>query len=453
MVVIVLVLLVLPPIAYYAGNQRMSEGTSTVAGGALAVGIVVTAGQLLGTFNRLNVAWPESVDGMFGSFQIFLFDPDVLGLECVMGNSGTAVFPLKCMSPFMMIATILLYWVASRALVAFKMESWALNKTLNCIGIFLQVAFIAIIGMIAVPFQCYSHPNGQSSVASYPQILCGSSEHSSLVALAMVLLMVIVIPFAALNAWITLKVRAWSSAEGGDLAALIRFRYLFFRFRPDVWWWGNVYNVRQLLLAFSPMVQPDDPASQVIFITVVLVFYLGIVCAWMPWKAREINFLDAVSVFLLALTAVQVTSFMEPAPGAKAHQSVMWAFIGFIFVSCIGMMIYTAIDLALKGKRGMYGLRYPRGKTMQVFANEWAVLCQTYARGSEQDIVEWLERMNDYDRMSVDAVVSLSQSYGFMGARRTYSGATVPRLVLDVSGPPVSAGEAVYEKSRKIVEV
>merc|ERR1711988_1817564 len=82
---------------------------------------------------------------------------------------------------------------------------------------------------------------------------------------------------------------------------LVRFRFLCGMFRPDVWWWGSVFSVRQVLLAIAPSIAVDDPNVQVVYVITVLVIYIGLVCSYRPWRASELNILDASSCTILVL--------------------------------------------------------------------------------------------------------------------------------------------------------
>jgi basic membrane lipoprotein Med (substrate-binding protein (PBP1-ABC) superfamily) len=450
--VIILVLLAFPPVIYYLGNGKMTGSAGRISGMLLLVGIAVTTAQLLATFKRLNVAWPTGVGTTFGAFDFFLFNPDSIGVECLTGNSAVAIFLLKFLLPFLMVAAIMLFLPASRLLRAFGKSSWSFDKTLNSIGAFLQAVFIAIVGIVAAPFQCYSHPNGEKSVASTPQVLCGSSEHTSLIIMALGLLLLIVLPYAAINVWASCVVR--SLQNKGNMSVIVRFRYLFYRFRPDVWWWGNVYLLRQLLLAFSPMIQPDDPAIQVVFVTCVMQVYTAILCYFWPWSAWEVNCMDAWSILMLSMIAVGVSSFMPASEWPGIHKEVLWVFIAFVFAFCIGVLVYAISDIARRGRQGSFGvLRYPNRKTMDELAREWLSVCFSYTEVDEAATKAWLELMNDYDRKVVDQAISLVQSYSLNGVRNIHSRETASRLILDTSSPTADAPARSTASRDKLVVI
>merc|ERR1719396_110431 len=90
---------------------------------------------------------------------------------------------------------------------------------------------------------------------------------------------------------------------------LVRYRFVFYRFRPTVWWWGSVIIARQLLLAFSLLVFPDDPYAQIVYIVTVLVLYISAAaCAW-PWKCSELNIVEIGTLGCLTLFIVVAGAF------------------------------------------------------------------------------------------------------------------------------------------------
>ncbi|CAK9003546.1 unnamed protein product, partial [Durusdinium trenchii] len=75
---------------------------------------------------------------------------------------------------------------------------WILPKTQSTCGAFLQVGFSTMSATALAPMMCYKHPNGLRSVLKYPEIICGSDEHSMILAIGWTFLIVFVLGFVAL---------------------------------------------------------------------------------------------------------------------------------------------------------------------------------------------------------------------------------------------------------------
>jgi len=145
------------------------------------------------------------------------------------------------------------------------------------------------------------------------------------VVMGLLALVLVVFPFIAVGLWATYKAWAYASSALESLDKqekhLAYFRYIFFRFRPDVFWWSIPLNFRQLLLAFAPTLAPNDPSAQVLYVVFILVAYVAATCAFWPWKSHELNVLDICSASTLALliTTVYTTSPHAAEAAEKIH--------------------------------------------------------------------------------------------------------------------------------------
>ena len=75
---------------------------------------------------------------------------------------------------------------------------WNGSKTVSTCGAFLQVGFSTMSATSLAPMMCYKHPNGLRSVLKYPDIICGSDEHTAMLVIGWILLIVFVLGFVTL---------------------------------------------------------------------------------------------------------------------------------------------------------------------------------------------------------------------------------------------------------------
>ena len=121
--------------------------------------------------------------------------------------------------------------------------------------------FISISSSSLAPFQCELHPNGQSTVQAYNQILCWSGlKHRDMVVVG-VFLGVIPVSFIALSAWVVVQLPV--RLRRGDTTFLHAFGFLFFRFKPAAFWYVVVVLLRNLAATLITIV-PDE-ALQLFF--------------------------------------------------------------------------------------------------------------------------------------------------------------------------------------------
>jgi hypothetical protein len=425
LVLIAIVMLAAPVGFYYVANDPLTTNATTLLGGSIAVGLIITVVQVLGTFGQLSVLWPQRYNEMLSGAQVFLFEPSSLKMECFVGRAPYDLYFLRFISPFVAGSVFLLYHVITQA--GLCVRPWNINKTLNSMGHALQTIFIALVGIAVVPMQCFSHPNGDKSVKQFPNVICTEDEHTQLLVLGILLLGLIVAPYFALNLFATVRAPSWdpvSSAKNALETApsgMLRFRYLFYRFRPDVWWWGNLVNTRQLMLAFAPMIEPDDPGVQVIYVLGILSAYLILVSLFKPWKAFELNAMEIISLFCLSLVISNVGSFMPPSKFSYAHEVSIWVFFSFCCLFNVGVLLLAIFGVAFKGIRGGFGIRYPVFKTQEALAKEFRSLCEVALCLNPEVVVNIMKEMSDFDRLAIDSTISACVKAGMYEGKKPNS--------------------------------
>merc|ERR1719277_1150574 len=134
---------------------------------------------------------------------------------------------------------------------------------------------------------------------------------------------------------------------------------------------------------------------------------------------------------MLSLIVVSVSSFMPASEWDGEHLGLMWTMLSFIFLLNSAMIIFVFVSIFSKGPTGLFGFRYPRSRNMREFAQEWATLCKVHNKFDVSATAEWLESMNDYDRMAIDRAISVSQAYGIAGTRTIISDKSMARVCLD----------------------
>merc|ERR1719272_440508 len=88
-------------------------------------------------------------------------------------------------------------------------------------------------------------------------------------------------------------------------------RFLFHRWRPEMYFYGIIMLMRNVAIALIPMAIPYEwPRMQINFLTIVLVFGLSIQLVTWPWRVAQMNFFDAsISITLILGLNVVATSF------------------------------------------------------------------------------------------------------------------------------------------------
>jgi ABC-type branched-subunit amino acid transport system substrate-binding protein len=308
-------------LVYYIGNSPLSVNASITLTCSVAGGLIVTVFQVLAVFKQLSIPWPKSVLVTFDVASLFALDADAVSIECAFGSDATVLYLFRVLVPISFVVLVsILFWlskVVGCMLPTSTRVPWSLDKVLNTIGQVLQMLFIAFAVIVVRPLECAPHPNGEASMFLFPQVLCWSSDHTPLVILAAFETLFFLAPYAALCVWANVRapvIANQASTQAAPNGFLVRFRFLMYRFRPDTWWWGNIYLLRQTLLAYASSMPADDPHGQIIFTICILSIYMLFLSRYWPWKNHSLNMLDAGSTLMMLLVISTATAFLPESP-------------------------------------------------------------------------------------------------------------------------------------------
>jgi len=393
-------------VVYYMSNDKITIDASNTLALSVICGMGVTTLQLMGLLNQLALPWPSGPGGMLKGSAFLVFDPDSIAAECILGSDGVVRYALRVIVPYLAVLFVFVVMFVTRALKILRVTPWNTDKTRNTVGHMLQTLYIAFASIAATPFQCYSHPNGEKSVAAYPDVICGTSEHTPLIFLAMLLLLTFVIPFLGLTFWANWNAPARSVTEGSLGNHCVRYRFLFYRFRPDGWWWGSVVALRQLLLAFSAMVRPDDPYAQVMYVVTVLLVYITFASYFWAWKSHELNIIEVLGLVLLSLFMIVVAAFCPATKDKDSYATLMIVVLVLIFLNLACVFVFALFGVALRGTTSTFGFQYRDsiGKRDRLAASLHN-LCCNFAPLDRSQVSTLLGLMSPFDRESVTGTV------------------------------------------------
>jgi len=172
----------------------------------------------------------------------------------------------------------------------------------NAIGQLAVTLYITFTLTALVPFHCYGHPNGESSVVQYPQVRChAGGAHSGMLAVGII--GVLIYPCFTICLVLFAVKQYPKKIVSADLHFVQRFRFVFFRWAPDRYWFGAVMIIRNLLIPLFPMTIPQD-SSDVTAMLMLLVLLLVLLTAVMvmPWRNKDLNYTDICMNFIMTFT-------------------------------------------------------------------------------------------------------------------------------------------------------
>jgi hypothetical protein len=421
----VIVSLLACAVAYKLTNGRLTVDADNPLAMFLFIGLLVTSAQILGIVKDLDVPWPNAVDGfMSGSSAAFTLDASAIPLECAVGDWPVALYMVQVLFPYLLLLEILALFLGSK-LVARILDrpslSWQVDKALNTAGQILQALFIAFCGIMVKPLQCYRHPSNKWSLKMYPRLLCDEGgDYSGLLMLAACICFGFLLPFVTWCVWGCLKAPSESSNANGKF--LQRFRFLLYRFRPDCWWWGLSFLLRQTLLAFATVLIRENPHGQLFYIGATLAVYGFLMCRFWPWLSDELSFIDAGVMLILVLIMLTASQFLpEPEPNQGRFGILLAVFVAMGALLARFLIILTRSVLA-NGTFGEFGTGSPdRVKTCK----DWLQWLEYMQDAPNAEIIETVCKMNGFDRSSIVKLMSSWNAVngeGVTGEQRRLSG-------------------------------
>jgi hypothetical protein len=203
---------------------------------------------------------------------------------------------------------------------------------------------------------------------------------------------------------------------------LQRFRFLLYRFRPDCWWWGLSFLLRQTILAFATVLWIENPHGQLFYTGGALAVYGFLVCWFWPWISGELSFIDAGAMLVLVLMMLAASQFLpEPAPN-KGRFGILVALF-FAMLALFARFVFLVIKSVLANSVfGEFGNGTPdRLET----SKQWLQWLESLQDVPNVEIIETICKMNGFDRESIVKLMcswSAVTRQGLTGKQRRLTG-------------------------------
>lgn len=317
-------------------------------------GMALTFLQIIGVYGTLAMSWPSNVEDSLEGLSFLTLDlSNLLSLDCIVGVTPVRKYAYSIVSFVFVLVLLWAVFGASQVLPKNNLVGipWERAKTACASGAFLQVGFITMTQVAMTPLMCYRHPNGLRSVLLYPSVICGESDHVtmilfSLVAMAPVSLFLGAVVFVVLVApRVTAK-----KASGGEFLTAIRF--LIYKYRANCWWFCAVPTCRALALSLLTVVEADDALRQCVLTIAIITAYLVTQVLVQPWKIPMCNHLDAMCS-VVHILAFSMTAGILPSDSVQVTQDelggVMFTFHA-VALACLAIFLLAAV--AHRGVRG-----------------------------------------------------------------------------------------------------
>lgn len=227
-----------------------------------------------------------------------------------------------------------------------------------------------------------------------------------------ILLLAGMIIFYAMAIWAT--VVAPRKAASGNVWFLAATRFLLFRFRTDIWWFGTFMLPRGLMLSLSIVMAGDSPYVQMLLIVSVMLTYMVVQLVSWPWKLPALNAFDAVISIELILMMAILGAF-APDLSSDIQQRLTSAVIGiitFLNVMVLLMLCVTASALirlnVMGGSQESVILALGKIPQPEMLSNKFLILCSKIKELGEDNFTQLLSNLSIYDlRMTAQIITAV----------------------------------------------
>jgi len=326
-------------------NRNQLNQSNSILSVVITLGLTVTAVQTLSIFSNLDVEWPEPLLSMMKVLSLVSFDLKVLKIECVVGQQSVSNMILRqMMAPGAALYIALIVCLKKRFI---EPRVHLPSQLINSIGAIFQIFFVAVFLSSLGPVVCYKHPNELGySMTSDPSILCNQEgEHLSLVVVSVVTIVIVVLPFLAMITYATVR---YQSLVGSSIAShhhLMTFRFLFFRYKPDSYYYGCLTSLRGVLVCLVPVVFRDFPSLQLLLMAAILLAFGSFQQHKQPWRSYLPNVIDSTTntLLILLIVCVSMTTDFEDAEqllGIVAAVIFIGLFLAILAVICFHLVKY-----------------------------------------------------------------------------------------------------------------
>merc|ERR1719456_2150932 len=336
--------------AHYVANvDPMSLSHNALLGGIMA-GITIGCLQVTTVFMTMTMEWVEPLASLIGAMEIFTFNLQLVKVSCVVDSAPLVVFMMKVLIiPFSFIVLVLFEQIIFRLHATMPNQvklpcakEHRLDALRNTSGVIFLVFFIAVAMVTLAPLQCYTHPNMHRSNIYYPDVECdGQGTHLSMVIVG--IFATIFFPLAFMAAAFNASWQYPRRMMRADFSFFRRYQFLFIRFQARRYWYGTTMLTRNLLIAFTPII--EQTPEQMLLLGILLTASLFGVAWYKPWKVRAANVYDGSLTTFLLLTLCVGGILYKPAEDADTSGVQLIALclvlvVAFAFLSAATFLVY-----------------------------------------------------------------------------------------------------------------
>jgi len=244
------------------------------------------------------------------------------------------------------------------------------NVLFSCYGTVIYSFYIAVVSQSISLFQVYSHPNGKRSLVAYPQVIFGDSQWMAVLPVGIMGILLFCVGFMCTFTYIVIVAPFCFNIE----AFRKRWRFLFLKFHPRVWWWTLIVLLKALLVNLATVFFSAG-VLQVWWLALMCLIYGNACFTCLPWRFFSSNIADLALHMILVFIAALSTHFADQKNWSEGQISRL-----VIGVSFIPFLLYVAICLVQLQK-----LRSP--SSPEDFEEEARIMVQTFQSVTDEKVL------------------------------------------------------------------
>lgn len=409
---------------------------SPVNGLLISAFILLFHCQVISVVSIFNLLYPKVVSNTWKHTEFLLKGLTILRADCAGVDSFEATFITNMLIPIMLAGLFLATYAMNRAFCRFLQFRYggelstsisvntihtdgtlaAVHKTsfnnrvlfhattpinlnifFSAYGTLVFSFSISICSIAFSLFKCYSHPNGEDrSLYQAPEVLCNEEQWNRMLGVAIAGLgLYCVLPL------ISTTIVLWQApSKFKEVGFRQRWKFLISKFRPEVWWWGNVTIIKGIMINLS--ITTFEKGIEQIWWTalVLLVFTLMSIFA-QPWRHVYANAIDMISSACLACAA-SLTCYFAPPPETDAEEANHGLGVVLItllpFVAFLWYFTLVARDICNKNRIS---------KVKLVLGYRLRTIFQAYLDNAPAEQHKFCMRLTEHDMDALNSVCSI----------------------------------------------
>jgi len=312
------------------------------------VGLALRFAQFLAVFSTFNREMPRMVQDTSATMSFALGSPPALSADCFAGTSFQAQYTQQAVRPLVIASFFFGNWALSVVLnraTGGLVKRMSFDHTCNVCGMVLASLYVGLCKVSISYFECVGHAAAPDTLLQFPSVVCNSDEHMSMAALGYLAVAVWMIGMLALAVYVSIRAPAMYR---NSPSFRVRFRFLFSRWRPDKWYFGAVYMLRDALVLLVAVMAPKDSVVELSLMLIFLALPMVAVALHWPWRDNRTNYVDMVMTLgLCAFIALSLKFVTNTEADTTRGTSGAIGFCMVLLLGTVAGTVFVAVAYSL----------------------------------------------------------------------------------------------------------